>query len=718
MSLPLLVNTTDPTQSGLLDDFLSPGSGIDPDLVFNDIMLAVSHRPVKPSTTNYRPWDDDFETGDTFQVAVGTPGGVPSAGTFLLGVPRKATKTVISTSMADPTKINCTAHGVNTGDYVFFLTSTGSTPDLVGNYYPAIKVDADNFTVPVNVTSAGTGGTFNSYNTSGLTLLAWNISAATLQTALSTVTNAEGYGSATVTLLDTGNYEITLASPTQAFAAIYGNGGALIPQSTINVSQITPGSSTSPALQIIELQQQPVAYCEPATLFPAADVTASIAQAGSGSQNKVYTVDFTPGTYDGSFSITMTTIASVTSTTVISANIQQINAAAISAQLNAAAGITQGDIAVSGSTASSLTITFQGAQKQSNAPVLSVTNIDLQAPQGVSGFMSLNTINLYLAFSQTTADTLPFTLSIRRTRLTGEQAEYFLAAITLKRNLITGTVLVPLQLASYYTQAQSDARFASILDLMRFTYLAGGGTPTAGTFTTDNSSPASTTQIKISTAAINGGTFQIFLAAIAPGAHFSLLGENGHTETFRVLTTPNLLSGRVVFSVLNLNPSGSNFSGVYALTGANSLLWLPSYLLLGTTTIGDASAGYMGEEIQTLVASGSAVSLTTATAANVANVSLTAGDWDVEGNVNLALGSATVTAESAGISLTSATLPTDGSEVYSAVQLIVTSENDSITIPRKRVNVSTTTTVYLVAKATFSAGTVAAFGAITARRVR
>lgn len=140
--------------------------------------------------------------------------------------------------------------------------------------------------------------------------------------------------------------------------------------------------------------------------------------------------------------------------------------------------------------------------------------------------------------------------------------------------------------------------------------------------------------------------------------------------------------------------------------------------ILGTTTNDSADAGNVGQIVSALVASGSAGSLTTATAANVTSISLTAGDWDVEGNVNVTLGTATLTAQAAGISTTSATLPTDGSEVYSGLQLTTTNAVDSITLPRKRISVASTTTVYLVGRATFSAGTAAAFGAITARRVR
>ena len=140
--------------------------------------------------------------------------------------------------------------------------------------------------------------------------------------------------------------------------------------------------------------------------------------------------------------------------------------------------------------------------------------------------------------------------------------------------------------------------------------------------------------------------------------------------------------------------------------------------IVGTATNDNANAGRVGETISNAIASGSAVSLTTATTANVTSVSLTAGDWDVAGNVNFSASGATVTGAKAGLSSTSATVPSDGTECYSAAQLTTATATDTISVPRKRFSLSGTTTIYLPAQATFSAGSVGAFGSITARRVR
>lgn len=140
--------------------------------------------------------------------------------------------------------------------------------------------------------------------------------------------------------------------------------------------------------------------------------------------------------------------------------------------------------------------------------------------------------------------------------------------------------------------------------------------------------------------------------------------------------------------------------------------------LAGTTAAGNAIAGNLGEYVNTLVTSGAAVTMATTVVTNVTSISLTAGDWDVQGQVNAAATGATITAWQAGISSTTATMPTDGSEVYSGVTGAGLTITDSITLPRKRINVSGTTTVYLEAKGTFSLGSITAYGTINARRVR
>lgn len=121
-----------------------------------------------------------------------------------------------------------------------------------------------------------------------------------------------------------------------------------------------------------------------------------------------------------------------------------------------------------------------------------------------------------------------------------------------------------------------------------------------------------------------------------------------------------------------------------------------------------------------LVASGSAIPLTTTAVSNVTSITLPFnGTWIVSGKVNFSTSTATTTGTAGAITLTSATLPSDGSETYSGVQVTLVSENDSLTPEAVPIVVTTgTTNVFLVARCTFSAGSVTAYGALRASLIK
>ena len=143
--------------------------------------------------------------------------------------------------------------------------------------------------------------------------------------------------------------------------------------------------------------------------------------------------------------------------------------------------------------------------------------------------------------------------------------------------------------------------------------------------------------------------------------------------------------------------------------------------LKGTTTNDSAAAGKIGEIIESTVLVGSAVSLTTATAADVTSISLTAGDWDVWGNVGLSLNAATThTRFDAWISATSATFPTppNGGAISGIRATMETGIAQFLSTGTTRVSIALTTTYYLSARCSFAVNTLAAYGYIGARRVR
>lgn len=67
--------------------------------------------------------------------------------------------TIASSSVANPTRIKTTAAHGRTGNFLVRIAGhTGATPDLNGEHLATVTGDST-FTVPVNVTTAGTGGT-------------------------------------------------------------------------------------------------------------------------------------------------------------------------------------------------------------------------------------------------------------------------------------------------------------------------------------------------------------------------------------------------------------------------------------------------------------------------------------------------------------------------------------------------------------------------------
>ncbi len=119
------------------------------------------------------------------------------------------------------------------------------------------------------------------------------------------------------------------------------------------------------------------------------------------------------------------------------------------------------------------------------------------------------------------------------------------------------------------------------------------------------------------------------------------------------------------------------------------------------------------------IASGSAVSLTTATNANVTSISLAAGTWLVSA-ICMFGGTPTVSgAQQASISTTSATHSTLGDNSVTAAWLTspFTAANCPITIPAYQLVLGGTTTVYLVASGVFSGGTMTAYGRISAVKI-
>jgi hypothetical protein len=163
-------------------------------------------------------------------------------------------------------------------------------------------------------------------------------------------------------------------------------------------------------------------------------------------------------------------------------------------------------------------------------------------------------------------------------------------------------------------------------------------------------------------------------------------------------------------------------------TDANSSQWVilnnfsgGAYLpKAGVTDGSNAPAGQIGEVISALVTA--AVSLPNATQVNVATLALTPGDWDVQGECWIVVGSAAASIIQASISATSAVLASAvAMNTARTVNIgnFATGSTDVLPLGPCRINLSAAATYYLVGYVSSSGGTgITATGKIWARRAR
>lgn len=198
-----------------------------------------------------------------------------------------------------------------------------------------------------------------------------------------------------------------------------------------------------------------------------------------------------------------------------------------------------------------------------------------------------------------------------------------------------------------------------------------------------------------------------------------LAGSNNSTQSVFVLSSGNNQSGSYTVTDLLSWMTGAGMllgtglpvppAGQLALSGG----------LVGVPTNSSAPAGCVGEVIAGACASGSAVALTTNIFANIAFIDLTPGDWLVFGahiTFILQTGATLVTNLVACTNYVSVTLGVEGTyknwgKVDNAGPFY------DLDAPIQRFGVASgTLRVYLIARGTFTGGTLSAFGTINALR--
>jgi|SRR6185369_3605012 len=200
---------------------------------------------------------------------------------------------------------------------------------------------------------------------------------------------------------------------------------------------------------------------------------------------------------------------------------------------------------------------------------------------------------------------------------------------------------------------------------------------------------------------------------------FTFLSNNAVTPLNAFTITPSS-------TPVNYITTGSSNTGVaipFTATGTDSNITISldskgtgGVKVKGFSDASAAAAGYIGEYMTSNIAFASRASISNNTAKDITSLTLTAGDWDVWGSSGYSLSGASTLVESY-ITTVSATQPDNS--LMTLLKYASASITDLVVpAPMQRINVSTSTTVYLGGFCLFSTGAASAYGTIYARRVR
>jgi hypothetical protein len=155
-------------------------------------------------------------------------------------------------------------------------------------------------------------------------------------------------------------------------------------------------------------------------------------------------------------------------------------------------------------------------------------------------------------------------------------------------------------------------------------------------------------------------------------------------------------------------------------TASISSTALSGTLIKGTTTNNDAAAGYVGEYIEATAADASVTGWANGTFKTITSINLTSGDWDIEAVAMFGGSGGNITGTNTFATISQVTNSNESNVFAINESSIVplTTVNVRLPVPKRRLALTASQTVYLVGRIVFTGGTPTAGGWLYARRVR
>ena len=369
-----------------------------------------------------------------------------------------------------------------------------------------------------------------------------------------------------------------------------------------------------------------------------------------------------------------------------------------------------GKVIISGtlSFAAAGTVTISGIQLQTNGAtnILSVTG------------SAASVVNLENCYLNCTANTgISYTTANTASGINISRCEGNLGTTGIAYHTGSGTGAIA-YFYSYFSNTGGSSTISTLSAgqtyILYTAFASPVGTTSTGGISLYDSTISSAAQNAIAVTANGSGTSLSRKNTYESGSASAVTIGSGATLT---MTHDNINS-------TNTNAiTGAGALGYYALTFLNTSFKINTTTQTGGTLQGGQtqapSAGFLGQQISSVIASSSPVSLVTGTPKTITSISLTAGVWDVSSIIVFSPNAATsVTTCQTSISTVNNTFGGDygdSNAAFSTPALIGFAP--SLTVPAYRITLTATTTYYIVALSAFTINTMGAYGRLSATRV-